>query len=140
MFMDKDNIVALSKYRIEKAEQDLLAAKKLLKENLYKQSINRSYYAMFHITRALLSLKKLDSSKHSGIMSLFNQNFVATKIIEKEYFKMLVSAEKIRNKSDYDDFFIASKEQSNNQIFSAQKFLERLKKQINLIICNNKIK
>ncbi|HVJ49982.1 HEPN domain-containing protein [Desulfitobacterium sp.] len=35
--------------------------------------INRYYYAAFHAVRALLALKELDSSKHSGVISYFNR-------------------------------------------------------------------
>ena len=31
---------------------------------------------MFHAVRALLATKRLDSRKHSGVISLFNQHFV----------------------------------------------------------------
>jgi uncharacterized protein (UPF0332 family) len=43
-------------YRIEKAKGDLKAARILLKKKLYSQSLNRSYYAIFHMARALLAL------------------------------------------------------------------------------------
>jgi uncharacterized protein (UPF0332 family) len=42
------------------------------------RSFARSYYAMFTAARALLATKHLDSSKHTGVVSLFNQHFVKT--------------------------------------------------------------
>ncbi|MEW6619427.1 MAG: HEPN domain-containing protein [bacterium] len=116
----------LAIYRIEKAKGDLETAKINFDNGKFAQSINRSYYAMFHITRALLSFDRFDSSKHSGIISYFNQYYVKTGKIEMEYSKMLREAEEIRNDSDYDDFFIATKEQAEHQIKNAEKYVERI--------------
>ncbi|MDI6735925.1 MAG: HEPN domain-containing protein [bacterium] len=52
----------LAKYRIEKAKGDLETAKINFDSGKFAQSINRSYYAMFHITRALLAFDRFDSS------------------------------------------------------------------------------
>ena len=61
----------LSEYRLSKAKQDLLAAKLLFDNNHFAQSLNRSYYAIFHAVRSLLAYDKFDSKKHSGIISYF---------------------------------------------------------------------
>lgn len=66
------SIKELSAYRYEKALEDLTASEVMLKESLYKVSINRSYYAIFHAMRAITALAGYDSSKHSGIIA-FNQ-------------------------------------------------------------------
>ena len=64
----------LSKYRMEKAKEDLSAAELLLNNNHFAQSLNRSYYANFHAVRSLLAYDKFDSKTHSGIISYFNKN------------------------------------------------------------------
>ena len=101
----------LSNYRIEKAQSDLSAAKLLYQNQLYTQSLNRSYYAIFHAVRALLAFDKFDSKKHSGIISYFNKSYVKAGFIGKEYSKILISAERIRTESDYDDLYTASKQE-----------------------------
>ncbi|HHY71125.1 MAG TPA: HEPN domain-containing protein [Thermoanaerobacterales bacterium] len=107
-----DDEKVLSNYRLQRAEEDLKSSKILFQNNLYKQAVNRSYYAIFHATRAVLALDKFDSRKHSGIIAYFNQHYIATDKIETEYSKILMSAQKIRNSSDYDDFYIVSKEEA----------------------------
>lgn len=121
-----DNEKELSKYRLEKSKEDMKSAKVLLDCDMLKQSINRSYYAIFHATRALLALDKFDSKKHSGIISFFNRNYAATGRIEKEYSKILMEAQNIRNLSDYNDFYIASREEADTQLKNAQKFIEMI--------------
>ena len=62
-------------YRLEKSKEDLESAEILFKKNKYTQSLNRSYYTIFHAIRALLALDKFDSRKHSGVVSYFIKNY-----------------------------------------------------------------
>lgn len=117
----------LIQYRLEKADEELKLAKKLFEDNYFAKSLNCSYYAMFHATRALLTIKKVDSKKHSGLIRMFNISFINNGDIPKEYFKYLSSAFNTRMQSDYHDFFIASKQDSEEQIQDAEKFLEMVK-------------
>lgn len=71
-----DRIIALSKYRMDKANDELETSKIMSDNKKYSQSINRSYYAIFHAVRSLLALRKFDSSKHSGIIAYFNQHYI----------------------------------------------------------------
>lgn len=128
-----DDENALSNYRLQRAEEELKSSKILFQNNLYKQSVNRSYYAIFHATRAVLALDKFDSKKHSGIIAYFNQHYVASGKIETEYSKILMGAQKVRNSSDYDDFYIVSKEEAQNQISNAEKFIEKVKEYLSNI-------
>lgn len=121
------HIGELSKYRINKAEENLEAAKILLQSKYYSESLNRSYYSIFHSLRGLLAYNEFDSKKHSGIISYFNQYYIKTGKLEKEYSMILNEAFMIRNKSDYDDFYIASKEEAEDQIEKAEKFIEGIK-------------
>jgi uncharacterized protein (UPF0332 family) len=88
----KPSQIALAKYRFDDAMEKFESAKILLKENHLKDSLSRSYYAMFSAVRSLLSLKELDSSKHSGVFSLFNQHFVKTNMISSESGRILRKA------------------------------------------------
>jgi len=85
-------------YRLENAREKLDAAKDLLDNKHYKDSVSRSYYAIFTAARALLATKKLDSAKHSGVISLFNQHFVKNGLICKEASKWLERAKLYLNK------------------------------------------
>lgn len=48
----------LSNYRLEKAKDELDTADLTFRNSKFSQSINRSYYAMFHSVRALLALDR----------------------------------------------------------------------------------
>lgn len=117
----------LSKFRLEKAEENLRAAKLLSENKLLKESISRSYYCIFHSARALIAYDKFDSKKHSSIIAYFNKNYVKTGKIEKEYSRIISKAFKIRTDSDYKDFYLVTKDETNEQLENAEKFLRRVK-------------
>ena len=124
----------LSRYRIEKAKDDLGVSKLNLDNGKFSQSINRSYYAMFHAARALLALDEIDSKKHSGVISHFNRQYIKPGHIESEYFKMLSVAFQVRNDCDYDDFYIAALEEATTQYNNALIFIKRVEEYIKAIL------
>ncbi len=126
----ENSFTDLSRYRLDRAKDDLQSARILIENNKIPQSINRSYYAIFHATRALCALDKFDSKKHSGIISHFNKNYIKTGIIDKEYSKILMAAQDYRNDSDYDDYFSVTEKEALEQIENAEKFINRIEKYI----------
>ena len=75
--MKNDEITTLIKYRLEQAQTALNDAKFLLDGNRSPQSIvNRAYYAMFYAALALLQKIGTVPSKHTGVISLFDTEFV----------------------------------------------------------------
>lgn len=54
-------------YRLERAKEDLQAARVNHESGLFKASVNRSYYAIFHGIRAVNILDGFDASKHSSV-------------------------------------------------------------------------
>jgi uncharacterized protein len=113
----------LSKYRMEKAKEDLSAAELLLNNNHFAQSLNRSYYANFHAVRSILAYDKFDSKTHSGIISYFNRNYIKDGRIDKKYSEILTNSQRIRTKSDYDDLYVADKETAEKQLINAKEFI-----------------
>lgn len=75
---------------------------------------------MFHTIRALLVFDNFDSSKHSGIIAEFRRKYIKEGILPVELSKMVGSAFTIRNASDYDDMFIASRTDTEIQIGNAE--------------------
>lgn len=90
----------------------------------YKSGNNRAYYAIFSSMRAILALDGVDFKKHSGVIQYFLREYIKTGIFTKEYCAIILNASEIRNDSDYDDFYIASREETEQQIESAKKFYD----------------
>lgn len=110
----------LSQYRMQRAEEDLDAAILLFRERKFRIANNRAYYAIFHSLRAVLILDGFDSGKHSGIIAEFRRRYIKDGTFPSELSKMIGSAFTIRNASDYDDMFIASARETEEQINNAQ--------------------
>ena len=118
----------LSSYRLNMSEEKLRSARILLDAGQYKDSIGRSYYAIFSALRAVLAKDKVDFSKHAGVISYFQKEYLKTELFDKKYSKYISSAFQIRNNCDYDDFFIVSKEEAIEQYQHAYELYEAVKK------------
>ena len=121
-----DNRKELMKYRLEMAEERLHSSKVLLEAGSYKDSIGRSYYAMFTAVRALLAMEGQDFSKHAGVIAYFQKEFVKTGKVDRKYSKYISQAFQIRNNTDYADFFIVSAQDAKEQYEKAKEFERKL--------------
>ena len=120
-----DNLV---NYRLDNAKEKLESAKLLLDGGKYRDSIGRSYYAIFTAVRAVLANDKVDFSKHSGVIAYFQKEYIKTGKFDVKYSRYLQTAFQIRNSCDYDDFFIASKQDAEEQYSRAMVFYEEIHK------------
>ena len=125
--MNNANKLNLSRFRLDQAKECLLTANANLSISL-KTSANRSYYCIFHSMRAVLALDGYDSKKHSGVISEFRRKYVKTGVFEPVMSNIIKRAFTIRNESDYEDFYVVSKEEAMQQIENAKEFLEACEK------------
>jgi uncharacterized protein len=98
---EQEKIRRLATNWMERADESLRSARKLLDERLHADSISRSYYAMFHAVSALLETKRLTTSKHKGVLSLFDLHFVKPRILPKETSAWIHDAFEARLQADY---------------------------------------
>ena len=120
------SVVDLSRYRLERAKDDLKTARDNFNEGSYRASVNRSYYAIFHALRAITALDQFDSGKHSGIIAYVNQHYVKTGIFDKSFSKIVDSAFRLREKADYEDFFVVAIDVAGKQIEKAEQLIGAL--------------
>lgn len=113
----------LAKYRMERAKEMLEAARENLRIGQYKTSLNRSYYAIFHAMRAANILKGFDSSKHSGVIAFFNKEYLKENILDRNLAVIIKNSSFLREKSDYDDFYVAAKKDVERQLEGDVTFL-----------------
>ena len=62
------------------------------------------------------------------MIAYFNQNFVKTGIFAKETSKIIKNASIMREQSDYSDFFIASRQDAEEQIEKAKEFIGEIER------------
>ena len=121
-----DNRITLIKFRLEQAHECLDSARREINAEAYKSAANRAYYAIFHAMRAVLAKDKFDSKKHSGIIAVFRQNYIKTGIFQAELSNIIRDAFDTRSNSDYEDFFVITKEETAEQIANAEEFLSAI--------------
>lgn len=113
----------LAKYRMQRAFETEKDALLLLEKRSYNSATNRFYYAIFYAIRALLATLGLDSSKHSGVLSLFHKEFVKPELFSKELSSIPnISFEK-RTDGDYEDYHQFSLEEVEKLAEDCNKFL-----------------
>lgn len=98
-------------YRVNQAEETVQSAKLCKENHFYKDAINRAYYAAFYAIKAVLAVEGVDFKRHKDVVAYFNQHYVATEVFS----------------SDYDDFYIASVEEAQEQIEVAAKIAAEVK-------------
>ena len=123
----ESSMIRLSKYRFSRAAEMLEDAKTLLDQKSYASSVNRSYYSIFHALRAVTALDGFDSSKHAGVIAYINKEYVKTGIFDKQLSKILDTAFRLREKADYDDFFVVSREAGEEQVRKAGQVIQMIK-------------
>ncbi len=117
----------LSRYRFSQAEETMQSARLCEEMKFYKDAINRAYYAAFYAVKAVLAVSDVDFKRHKDVVAYFNQHYVATEIFEKDCGRKLARLQRKREASDYDDFYIASADEADEQIMSATHIIEAVK-------------
>lgn len=117
----------LSSYRLSQAEDSIKVAQMSYDNALFKDSINRSYYAAFYAIKAVLALEEIDFKRHKDAIGYFNKTYVATEKFSKELGRRIGMLKQLREKSDYDDFYIASKEKAEEQYETAELVIDVVK-------------
>ena len=102
----------------------LRTARRDLDAGDYASANNRAYYCVFHSMRAVLALTGEDYKKHSGVISRFSEQYLKTSLLPSELSKIISMASIIRNRSDYEDFYICSIADTRKLVSDAALFLE----------------
>lgn len=117
----------MARYKFEQAKDDLETAKILLEAGKYKAANNRAYYSCFHAIDAVLAKEPIAFKKHKDTLSYFNKNYVHTEILPRNIGRKISRLEIIRHKSDYDTFYIASRDDAAEQIEVAEEVVDLVK-------------
>ena len=125
--MDKRRRLDLSKYRLERANEEIKASKGLLELGYFNASASRSYYAIFYALLSVTELDGFESAKHSGVISYFTFHYLRAKIFDGKLSKLIDSAFKLRRNADYEGFYIVSIKDAEKQINDAEEIIAILR-------------
>ena len=120
--MDKE-IKELTMYRLQRAKETLEVARSLCENGNYRDSNNRSYYAAFYAMKAVYAIRGIDFKKHKTLLASFNKEYVATEIFPRSIGSKISTLSIIREQSDYNDFYVASKNECEQQLQTAEELI-----------------
>ena len=113
-------------YRLEVAKSDIKSAKILLDAGECRGANNRAYYGIYHAISAIHALDGNAYKRHKDALANFNKNYIKTEILGRK----IAEAEEIRHASDYDDFYIATREEAEEQIDTAVELVEKIEEYV----------
>lgn len=126
--LDVGTQMDVARHRLLVAREDLETANLTYEAGKFRAANNRAYYSIFHTVSAVLAKEGVAFKRHKDTLSYFNKNYIHTGIFPRELGRKIVKAEEIRHASDYDTFYIASKEVTMQQIQTAEQILHLAEK------------
>ena len=81
---------------------------------------------MFYAAKALLSIRDIHPKTHKGVIAELSLEFINKGFVEEVYGKIIAKGLQLRERADYDVYFQATKEEAEEIIKDAEKFIERI--------------
>ena len=117
----------------DKASQSLKKARKWLKEaqntakgGTFNSSVLASYMVMFHAARAILFQDGFREKSHACIGRYLEEKYAKKGVLEKEWIHLFDHHRQIRHDDQYDLSFFSTKEDADQAVKSANRFLRRM--------------
>ncbi len=126
MSRSPEQLHALVRYRLEQAVETLRETNLLLDQNAWRGAQNRAYYAMFYAVLALLATRQLGSSKHSGVLGLFDREFVKPGLLPRELSRSLRLAFNRRQSWDYGEVAALDPDEITEMVTGAKLFVQAI--------------
>jgi len=118
----------LIKYRIKRCDETIEDARISIENNRLHNAENRIYYAIFYVVSALAIKNNFSTSKHWNLLSWFNQNFIKTGSLPKEFSRIYKNSFEKRQEGDYDDFIDFKLEEVKDDFENMILFCNEIKK------------
>jgi uncharacterized protein (UPF0332 family) len=92
-------------YRLKRVTESIDEIDMLIKMGHWNSVVNKMYYACFYAVGALFLRHELLTKSHSGTLHKFNEVFVKTGKISRDFAKLYAELFDKRQKADYNDNF-----------------------------------
>ena len=119
-----DGQAKLIGYRLNRARETLEEAQLMYDNGHLYGAANRIYYACFYAVVALLLTKNLSSSKHSGVIGLFNKHFIKPQDVPRELGKFYSRIFDNRLESDYGELREIESDEIEQDLKTAVAFID----------------
>lgn len=112
---------------LDRASQELRAARLLVQEDLTPMAASRAYYALFYTAEALLFEEGFQFSSHGELQSAFGKEFSKTGRLDPKFHRYLLDAYDQRQDADYETSSFPSQEEVRRIIGWGEEFLAAAK-------------
>jgi hypothetical protein len=119
----------LVRYRVDRADETFREAELMLQHGYLNGALNRLYYACFYAVTGLLLTEGHSSSKHSGVIALFERHWIKTGRLQVEMGRFYRRLFEQRQKGDYDDLASFPRHEVEESMEQARVFISRIKEQ-----------
>ena len=117
---------SLAHEKWRRANENLNAARVCLDNELYADSISRSYYAAYHIASAVLLTLGVSAKTHRGVRSQFGLHIVTPGLIERNWGSEFGDLQDLRIAADYDVVRRFSEPNARDVLGIAEAFVNRM--------------
>jgi uncharacterized protein (UPF0332 family) len=118
--------ISIARYRSEIAKGRLNASRVLFNEGFYNDAISKAYFAVHAISRAILILHDIRATTHEGVKTMLSKELIKeAKILPQDFAKRYSQLKALREDADYEDFITYSKEDAEEAIESAERFIQK---------------
>jgi hypothetical protein len=111
-----------------RADKALRAARTLLENRLYEDSVSRAYYAVLHAAKAALVTLRIEPESHRAVRQMFGLHFIKPKKIEKDFAAILAAEQEDRQISDYNIDIEIERDRALKRVKDAERFIQRIEK------------
>lgn len=118
------------KHRMSRAVETLDEAEHLLTGGFLAGVVNRLYYACFYAVSALLLSEGQASSKHSGVMSMFDRFWIKPGRLPAELGAFYHLIFEKRQKGDYEDMFALERTELDFWLRDARDFVQQVRESL----------
>jgi len=91
---------------------------------------------MFYAVLALLAMRKRETSRHSGAIALFDQEFVKPGMFTRDFSRWLHDAFDLRQRSDYSIGIAITAEEADKCLHYATTFVQGVRESIENLMDN----
>lgn len=114
-------------YRLAKSEEVFQEALDVASMNHWNLTVNRLYYAVFHLCSAILLKDGHNARTHSGIIRMMMMHYVKTSLLTIKDGELITSLFNMRQSGDYDDLFDWTRNQIEPMIEPTRALMTKLR-------------
>jgi uncharacterized protein len=128
MTLSKEEKDQLIRYRLDQSHECVEEVAFLVQNEKFKTAINRIYYGLFYTLLALGLKYGFETSKHLQLIGWFNNTFIRTGKLNKEFGKIVNRSYSLRQESDNEPFITYEKQQVTGLYEKMREFIGEVEK------------